>query len=184
MGVLWSISQTFGMQKDAKLVFPAWMHYFGVSKLRKWFRNEYTHFTPLHPKWCLGVLRSISQNLRHVKWCKTCVSALNTLFQGIEVAKMISQRIHSFFSIRPKMMFGSAPEHFANLRHVKRCKTCVSGLNTLFQGTEVTKMVSQQIHPFYSIRPKMMFGSAPEHFANLRHVKRCKTCVSGLNTLF
>jgi uncharacterized protein YuzB (UPF0349 family) len=62
-------------------------------------------------------------------------------------------------------------------RNVKRCKTCVSGLYALFQGTEVAK------HPFYSIRPKMMFGSDAEHFANLRHVKRCKTCVSGLNAL-
>jgi uncharacterized protein YuzB (UPF0349 family) len=75
-------------------------------------------------------------------------------------------------------MFGSVSEHFANLRHVKQCKTCVSGLNALFQGTEVTK------HTFYSIRPEMMFGSDSEHFANLRHVKWCKTCVSGLCALF
>jgi hypothetical protein len=72
-------------------------------------------------------------------------------------------------------MFGSVSEHFANLRHVERCKTCVSGLNALFRGTEVAK------HPFYSIRPKMMFGSDSEHLANLRHVK---TCVSGLYALF
>jgi hypothetical protein len=76
------------------------------------------------------------------------------------------------------MMFGSVSEHFANLRHVKRCKTCVSGLYALFQGTEVAK------HAFYSIRPIMMFGSVSEHFANIRHVKRCKTCVSGLEALF
>jgi hypothetical protein len=60
----------------------------------------------------------------------------------------------------------------------KRCKTCVSGLNALFWGTEDVK------HPFYSIGPKMMFGSVSEHFANLRHVKRCKTCISGLDALF
>jgi uncharacterized protein YuzB (UPF0349 family) len=81
-------------------------------------------------------------------------------------------------NIRQEMMFGCVSEHFANLRHVNRCKTCVSGLNALIQGTEVTK------HPFYSIRPKMMFGSVSEHFANLRHVKQCKTCVSGLYALF
>jgi acid stress-induced BolA-like protein IbaG/YrbA len=75
------------------------------------------------------------------------------------------------------MMFGSVSEHFTNLRRVKRCKTCVSGLNALFQGTEVLK------HPFYSIGPKMMVGYVSEHFANLRHVERCKTCVSGLNGL-
>jgi hypothetical protein len=66
------------------------------------------------------------------------------------------------------MMFGSVSDHFANLGHVKRCKTCVSGLNALFQGTEVVK------HPFYSIGPKMMFGSVTEHFANLRQVKDAK----------
>jgi hypothetical protein len=66
------------------------------------------------------------------------------------------------------MKFGSVSEHFANLQHVKRCKTCVSGLNALFRGTEVVK------HPFYSIGPKMMFGSVTEHFANLRQVKDAK----------
>jgi hypothetical protein len=75
-------------------------------------------------------------------------------------------------------MFGSVWEHFANLRHVKRCKTCVSGLNALFRGTEFVK------YSFYFIGTKMMFGSVSEHFANLRLVKRCKTSVSGLNTLF
>ena len=122
LGVLWSISQTYGMWKDEKLVFRAWIHYFRVPKLRKWFRNECSHSTPLDPKWCLGVLRRISENLRHVKRCKTCVSGLNALFRGIEVAKMVSQRIYPFKSNRPKMMFGSAPEHFANLRHVKNAK--------------------------------------------------------------
>jgi hypothetical protein len=53
-------------------------------------------------------------------------------------------------------------------------KTYVSGLNALYRGTKVAK------HPFYSIRPKMMFRSVSEHF----DVKRCKTCVSGLNALF
>jgi hypothetical protein len=78
------------------------------------------------------------------------------------------------------MMFRSVSEHF----DVKRCKTCVSGLNALFGGTKVAKMLSQQKPPFYSIRPKMMFVSVSEHFNNLLHVKGCKTCVSGLNALF
>jgi hypothetical protein len=51
------------------------------------------------------------------------------------------------------MMFGGVSEHFANLRHVTRYKTCVSGLNALFRGTEVVK------HSFYFNRTKMMFGS-------------------------
>ena len=82
------------------------------------------------------------------------------------------------------MMFGSVLEHFGNLRHVKRCKTCGSGLNALFHGTEVVIMVSQQKHSFYSIGPKMMFGSVLVHFGNLRRVKKYKTCISGLNALF
>jgi hypothetical protein len=51
------------------------------------------------------------------------------------------------------MMFGSVSEHFANFQHIQRCNTCVSGLNALFWGSEVA------MHPFYSGRPKMMFGS-------------------------
>jgi hypothetical protein len=64
------------------------------------------------------------------------------------------------------MMFGSVSEHLANLRHVKRCKPCVSGPNAQFRGTEVAN------HPFYSIGTKMMFGTLLEHFAKLRQVKR------------
>ena len=71
-------------------------------------------------------------------------------------------------------MLGSVPVHFANLRHVKRYKTFVSDLNALFRGTEVAKMVSQRKHPFYPIKPRMMFGGVLEHIANLRHVKDAK----------
>jgi hypothetical protein len=50
------------------------------------------------------------------------------------------------------MMFGSVSEHLAKFRHVTRYKTCVSGLNALFRGTEVVK------HSYYSNGIKMMFG--------------------------
>jgi hypothetical protein len=63
------------------------------------------------------------------------------------------------------MMFGSVSEHFANRRHVKRCKTCVSGLNALFRGTKVAK------HPFYFIGTKMIFGTVLEHFAMKKDAK-------------
>jgi hypothetical protein len=85
---------------------------------------------------------------------------------------------HPFYIIGTKMMFGSVSEHLANLRHEKRCKTCVMGLNALFQGTEVVK------HPFYSIGTKTMFGSVSEYFANHCQFKRRRTCVSGQNALF
>jgi hypothetical protein len=43
------------------------------------------------------------------------------------------------------MMIGSVSGHFANLRHIKRGKTCVLGLKEQFQGIQVVK------HPFYSV---------------------------------
>ena len=82
------------------------------------------------------------------------------------------------------MMFKIASEDFANLRHVKRGKTCVSGLNALFLGTEVAKMVSQRNQPIYPTGPQTMFESVSEHFVDLQHVKGGKTCVSGINALF
>jgi hypothetical protein len=45
-------------------------------------------------------------------------------------------------------------------------------------------MVSHEMHPFDTIRPKMMFGSVLEHFKIVWHVKRCKTCGSGLMHYF
>ena len=123
-------------------------------------------------------------NLRQVKRCKTCGSGLNALFRGTEVVKIVSLQMNPFYSIAPKMMFWSVLEHFRTLRHVKRCKTCSSGLNAQFRGTEVAKMVSQQKHSFDSIRAKMMFGSVSEQFANLLHVKRRETCVLDLIALF
>jgi hypothetical protein len=105
--------------KDAILVFRAWMHYFGVRKLRC------IHSTLVDPKWCFGVFETISITFGHKRW-KTCVSGMSALFKDSEIGK------HPFYSIRPKMLFGSVSKHLANLRHVKRCKTCVSGQKALF----------------------------------------------------
>jgi hypothetical protein len=68
---------------------------------------------------------------------------------------------------------------FADLRHVKSFKTFISSLNALFRVTEDATMVSLEMHPFETIRPKIMFVSASEHFKNVWQVKRCKTCGSG-----
>jgi hypothetical protein len=102
----------------------------------------------------------------------SCFGPECTIFQGSKVAK------HAFYCVRPKMMFGSVPEHFAKLRYIKRCKCRVSGLNALYRGAEL------EWYPFYYIGTKMMLGSVSEHFANLRHIKTCNSCVSGLNALF
>jgi hypothetical protein len=66
------------------------------------------------------------------------------------------------------MMFRSVSVYFTNLRHVIRCKTCVSDKNALFLETKVVK------HPLYSIGPKMMFKSVSVHYAYLGHVKVAK----------
>ena len=43
---------------------------------------------------------------------------MNALIRGTEVAKMVLQQKHPFYSIRLKMMFGSVLDDFESLRHV------------------------------------------------------------------
>ena len=154
------------------------------TEVAKMVSHQRHPFYCIRPKMMFGSVLEHFQNIRHVKRCKICVLRLNALYRGTEVAKMVSHQMHPFYSIGTTMMYGSVFEHFENIRHVKGCKTCVLGLNVLFRGTEVAKMVLRQMHPFYRIRPKMMFGSVLEDFGNSRHDKRCKTCVSGLNALY
>jgi hypothetical protein len=85
------------------------MHYIGVPKLWN------IHSIPLDPKWYLGVFLSIMLTFGTYKM-QNLYSSLNALFRGTEVVK------HPFYSIGPKMMFGSVSEHFANIRHVKDAK--------------------------------------------------------------
>jgi hypothetical protein len=154
--VFWNMS-IFHMWKDAKLVF-------GRESTISGYRNCENHFPPnafvLIPRTNSHVCECLEHVgiLRNLNWHETCVSGLNALFRGTEVVKMISQQIHPFNSISPKIMFGSGLEHFVNLPHVKQCKTCVSVLNVVFRGTEVVRMVSHQMHPFYSIAKKWWFG--------------------------
>ena len=160
------------------------MHYFGVSNSRKMFRYEHTQSTPFDRKWCFTVFRNISQTFDTKKWCKFYVSSLRALFWGIELLKKVSQRTHPAYSIRHKKKFGCVSEHFANLRHGKLCKICVSSLNVLFRGIELPQKLLLWSHPIYNIRPKMMLRSVSKHFMNLHHEKLCKTCVLAVNALF
>jgi hypothetical protein len=50
------------------------------------------------------------------------------------------------------------------------------GRECTISGNEVAKIVSQQIHRFYSIAPKMMFGSVLEHFRIFRNVNMHNLC--------
>jgi hypothetical protein len=63
------------------------MHYFGVPKLRKWFRTKFIHSTPLDEVWLsFGAL----ENLWEVKRCKTFVSGMFALSWCTEVAEIVS----------------------------------------------------------------------------------------------
>jgi ribosomal protein L31 len=157
---------------------------FWCTEVAEMVSQQMHPFYSIGLKMMFGCLLEHLENLRGVKRCKTCVSGMNALFWWTEVAKMVSHQMHAFYSIGPRMMFGCLIEHLDNLRHVKRWKPCVSGMNAIFWCTEVAEMVSNQMHPFYSIGPNVMFGCLLEHLINLRYVKRCKTCVSRMNALF
>jgi stress-induced morphogen len=72
-------------------------------------------------------------------------------------------------------MFQIVSEHFANLRHVKRCKTCVSGLNTLFWSCKASILLHYTKNDVWEWFRAFRYPSVR---------KICKTCVSGLNALF
>jgi hypothetical protein len=126
-----------------------------ISGYRSCEASILLHWTQIDVWECFGAFQLPSTGKR----CKTCAWASMHYF-GVSKSLKIS--------IGPKVMFGSVSEYFTSLRQVERCKTCVSGLNGLFWGTEVVK------HPFYSIGPKLMFGSVSEHFSNLHQVKDAK----------
>jgi hypothetical protein len=96
---------------------------------------------------------------------------------------MISKKFHPFNSIRPKIMFGIVLERSVNLPHVKRCKTCVAVLDVIFRGTEVVKMVSDQMPSFYSITQNMIVWSVFEQFKNIDIVKDSKCCIESKCTI-
>jgi hypothetical protein len=97
------------------------------------------------------------KNLWHVKSCKTHVSRLNAIFWCSEVPKNSFTPNASILLHWTEIMFGCLLEHLEILWHVKRCKTCNLGMNALPWCTEVAKMAKNQMLPFYSIGPKMMF---------------------------
>jgi hypothetical protein len=92
-------------------------------------------------------------NPQNVKIDKTCVSDFNALFRGIEVAKNGFTPNGSILLHWTRNDVLECFQHFTNLRYVKRYKTFVSGVNALFRGTEVAKMVLHQILAFNSLGP-------------------------------
>jgi hypothetical protein len=71
-----------------------------------------------------------------------CVIMHDSRYFGVPKLRkwFCNQRIHSS-ALSLKCCLVVFLEHFGNVRNIKRCKTCVSGLNALFQDTEVVNMV-------------------------------------------
>ena len=141
-------------------------------------------FCPLRAQTMFESVQEHFEDLRHVKRGRTYVSGLNALYWRTKFAKMVSQRNQPFHRIRPQTIFENVQEHFEDLRHVERGRTCFSSLNALYWGTEVAKMVSQRNQPLHPIRSQTMVENVQEYFEGLRHVKRGRTCVSRLNALY
>ena len=128
------IWQTFGTSNEVKLLFRAWMHYFGVPKLRKWFRNEINHSAPLDASRRFRVFRSISQTFSTSKEAKLVIRAWMHYFRVPKLRKWFCNEINQSTTLDPQMMFKSVSEHFANLQHVKRGKTSVFGPEYTISG--------------------------------------------------
>jgi hypothetical protein len=75
---------------------------------------------------------------------------------------------HPFYTIGPRMMFGSVSEYFANLQHVKDAKLVFEPECTIsgYQSCEASILV------YWTQNDVLECFRA---FANLRCVKRCKT---------
>jgi hypothetical protein len=144
-------------------VFRAWIHCLGYQSC------EWSNL--LLSKLFSGSVSEHFANLRHKKEAKLASEPECTIlgYQSCETSILLHWTQNDVWECFRAFRWHSTS---------KRCKPCVSVLNTLFRGAKVVK------HSFYSIGPKMMFWSVSAHFANLRQVKTSKTCVSSLNTLF
>jgi hypothetical protein len=134
------------------------MHYFGVPNLRS------IHSTPLEPKWCLGVFQSILLTFGMQKDAKLVFAPECTIsgYQSCEASILV---------------YWTQNDVWECFRVFRKPSTCKKMKNFCF-GPKCTILGYKLAKdPFYSIGTKMMFGSVSEHFANLRHVERCKTCV-------
>ena len=123
LGVFWSISQTFGMKNYVKLVFRARMHYFGAPNSRKKFHYEGTQSTPLDPKWCLGVFRSISQ---------TFDTKIHT--------KVVFRGWKHYFGV-PNFLKKFFHEHIQSLLDPKRCLVVFQSILQTFGTKKYVKHV-------------------------------------------
>ena len=141
-----SISQRFDTKIHTKVVFRGWKHYFGVPNFRKMFCHEHIQYNLLDQKWCLRVFRSISQTFDTKIHAKLVFQGWRYYFGVPSFQKKFCHECIQSNPIDPKW-FGSVSEHFANLRHEKSCKTCISSPKGLFQRTELSEKVLPRTHP-------------------------------------
>jgi hypothetical protein len=162
--------------KDAILVSRAWIHYFGVPKLRKWFHAKWLillHLTQNDVWLCFGEFRNSWTCKKMENLCSVCRSCENDFAPNASI-----------------VLHWTPNDVWLSFGAFRKPSVCKKMQNLCFRPkctiwcTEVVEMVSHEMHPFYPIRHKMKFGCVLEHLENLRHVMRCKTFVSGLNALF
>ena len=99
-GVFRTISQIFGTLNEAKLVFRAWMHYFKVPKLWKWFCNEKNYPNPT--KRCLRVFWSVSQTFGTLNEVKLVFRAWMHYFRVPKLRKWFHNEINHSTPLDPK----------------------------------------------------------------------------------
>jgi hypothetical protein len=118
-------------------------------------------FYSVGPKIMFGCVSEHFTNLRQVKRCRTCVLGLNAMFRGTELWSIHSTPLDPNWC---SGVFQSISLSF----NTKKMQNLRLSLNAQFWDTEAVN------NPFYSIGPKMMFGSVSEHLDNIRQVKDAK----------
>jgi hypothetical protein len=97
---------------------------------------------------------------------------------------MVSHQMHAFYSLGPKMMSRSAFEHFVNVRNVKKMQNLCIGHECIILGYRSWENGFAPNASNVLLWIQNNFCKCFGTFVNLPHVKRCKTCISGVNLLF
>jgi hypothetical protein len=97
---------------------------------------------------------------------------------------MVSHQMHAFYSLGPKMMSRSALEHFVNVRNVKKMQNLCIGHECIILGYRSWENGFAPNASIVLLWTQNKFCRCFGTFSNLPLVKRCKTCVSGIDVLF
>jgi hypothetical protein len=97
---------------------------------------------------------------------------------------MVSHQMHAFYSLRLKMMSRSALEHFVNVWNVKKMQNMCIGHECIILGYRSWENGFAPNASIVLLWTQNNFCKCFGTFSNLSRVKRCKTCVSGIDVLF